>query len=152
MNMQIINKPAFAVVGMKIHTSPQEGDFPGLWRRFGPRMHEIQHVVAPETSYGLSTNWDETTGKFDYIAAMQVDSTEDLPEGMVSLQIPAQTYAVFPAKLSTISETYDQIHSQWLSAAGRRRASGPDFEYYDEQFNPDDPESEFHLYVPIGAA
>lgn len=156
MEPKIITKPAFKVVGMKYRGANQHNEIPQLWNKFGPHMHEVRHAKNPDTSYGVMDNYDRVSGEFDYIAAVEVEnSTEDSAspeEGMVTKTIPAQTYVVFPCSLSTIAQTYDKIYHKWMPDAGYRRAEGPEFERYDEDFEPGNPNSEMDLYIPIEPA
>ena len=43
----------------------------------------------------------EDDGSFRYVAGYEVSKSDDLPAGMVSWEIPEQTYAVFPCTLSS---------------------------------------------------
>ena len=43
-------------------------------------------------------------------------------------------------------------YQQWLPQSGYKRAIGPEFELYDEKFNPQDPASMLYRYVPIVSA
>ena len=72
-----------------------------------------------------------------------------VPDGMVSWNIPTQTYAVFPSTLPQIGETWTEAYQQWLPQSGYQRAVGPEFELYDEKFNPQDPAAVLYICVPI---
>ena len=93
-------------------------------------------------------NYDPGCGEFDYVAAMEVERLEDIPEGMVGWEVPAQTYAIFPCTLPKIREAYDDAQ-RWLSESPYEHTGGIEFELYDESFNPQDPTSEFYYYMPI---
>lgn len=136
-------------MGLKYRGKNEQNEIPQLWQAFGPRMGEITHIVNPHVAYGLSDNLDETTGEFDYLAAVEVDTAADIPAGMVSWELPAQRYAVFPCTLQNIGEAYRQAYHTWLPNSGYQRGDGPDFEYYDESFDPNVEGSELFLYVPI---
>ena len=43
-------------------------------------------------------------------------------------------------------------YQQWLPTSGYQRAAGPEFELYDEKFNPQDPTATLYLCVPIVSA
>lgn len=148
---QIIVRPGFTIVGMKYHGNNQHGEISQLWRKFGPRMHEIRHATNRAVSYGLVEHFDESTGEFDYIAGMEVDSTEDIAEDMMAQRVPPQTYAIFPTTLPALHQTFDTITSEWLPNSGYRHADGPELELYDEHFDPADPASEMYVYIPIVA-
>ena len=41
------------------------------------------------------------------------------------------------------------IYETWLMQSDYQRAPGPEFELYDENFDPEDPSSEMYFYVPV---
>ena len=63
--------------------------------------------------------------------------------------MPAQQYAIFPTTLKTIHETYAYVFQEWLPGSGYQRAAGPDFEYYDEEFDASAAEPKLDIYIPI---
>jgi AraC family transcriptional regulator len=149
MEPKFVKLPAFSVVGMKLRARAQDNRIPQLWGQFVPRIGEIQRLAGTRASYGVSDNMDESTGEFDYIAACAVDRVDALPEGMVSVDFPEQTYAVFTATLPKIGEAFQEIYQTWLPGSGYQRAPGPEFELYDVKWDSDDPNSEFYLYIPV---
>lgn len=152
MEPKFVNLPAFSVVGMKLRAKAQDNRIPKLWGEFVPRIGEIQHLAKSHTSYGLSDNMDEKTGEFDYVAACKVNRADAIPAGMVRVDLPEQTCAVFTTTLSKIGESFQEIYGTWLPSSGYHRAEGPDFELYDEKWDSDDPNSEFYLYIPVTKA
>jgi AraC family transcriptional regulator len=148
MQPQFVTKPAFTVIGMRIHTKPMTPEIPNLWQQFGPRMGEVQHLAEPGVSYGLTDHFDQTIGELDYMAGEAVVQAVDLPAGMTGWNVPTNTYAVFETTLPKISETFDYIYNTWLRTSGYQQAAGPYFERYGETFNPDDPTSKLSIYIP----
>jgi AraC family transcriptional regulator len=148
MEPQIVKKPAMTLVGMKLHGKLEGMDLKSLWNGFGPRLAEIKGG-DPTVCYGAMDHYSEATGEFDYLAACEAKGTADAPSGMVSWNIPAQTYAVFPCTLPQIGEVWTTAYQQWLPTSGYQRAAGPEFELYDEKFNPQDPAATLYLCVPI---
>jgi len=55
----------------------------------------------------------------------------------------------FPCTLKTIGEAYRYAFQTWLPDSGYQRADGPDFEHYDESFEPEVEGSQLRIYVPI---
>jgi AraC family transcriptional regulator len=147
MEPEIKSKPAFTVVGIKYRGKNENNEIPQLWFTLGPRINEIKHRVGP--AYGVMDNHDEESGAFDYIAGIEVDSSADIPEGMVSIDVPDQTYAVFTSTLPTLLKTYQHVCKTWLPQSDYRRADGPEFELYDATFNPADETSELHVFIPV---
>lgn len=148
MEPQIVNKPAMTLVGLQVHGQLEGMDLKTLWNGFGPRMAEIKDG-DPNVCYGAMDHYNEATGEFDYLAACEAKSTAAVPTGMVSWDIPAQTYAVFACTLPKVGEAWMAAYQQWLPQSGYRRAAGAEFELYDEKFNPQDPASVMYLCVPI---
>lgn len=151
MQPTIVNRPAFTVVGMKYRGNNQHNEIPQLWATFGPHMHEIKHLVHPEVFYGVEGNYIEATGEFDYIAGREVSNATEVVKGMTVVNIPAQTYAVFPCTLRTIQQTMQMIATSWLPTSGYRRVDGPEFEFYDESFEAGNDNSPMYIYVPVEA-
>ena len=149
MEPKIISRSAFRVVGMKYRGKNENQEILQLWREYGARWKEIKNIVNPEVAYGVMLNYDEATGEFDYIATMEVHQISEIPEGMVSIEIPEQTYAVFPCTLATLREAYDAAIKEWLPNSKYKHSGGPEFELYDEHFVPQDVHSKFYYYMPI---
>jgi AraC family transcriptional regulator len=148
MEHQIVSKSAFTVVGMKYRGKNEHDEIPQLWVQFVPRIQEIVDRNPDPATYGVMYDYDEATGDFDYVAALHVNSASDLPEGMVSVEIPEAQYAVFTCTLPTLGRTYRQIH-QWLDQSEHEHAGTPEFEYYGESFDPENLESQMSVYIPI---
>lgn len=149
MKAQIVQRPAFCVVGMLYHGRNQHNEIPHLWEQFWPRHAELQNVIEPEVSYGVCDHMDERTGEFDYMACMQVAQDAPAPTGMVKWEVPSLTYAVFPSTLPTIGPVYEAIYKEWMPRSGYHRAEGPDLELYTAEFDPSAPDSTLYLYIPV---
>jgi AraC family transcriptional regulator len=149
MDLKTVSLPSFRLVGM-LYAGPIRGNsVPELWRQFAPRMAEIENPVNPEIGFGAQDHFNHAAGTFEYLAAIEVKAAGRIPHGMQSWVIPAQTYAVFPASLSIFSQDYEKAYGEALPAAGLERGDGPEFERYDEDFEPGNPTSPFALYIPI---
>ena len=149
MEPKIVSKPAFTVVGMRYYGKNEQGEIPALW---GGELHRRWHELRDRASgdaYGVCYGAPNEQGEFEYIAGVDVTSTDRMPEGMVQRTVPAGTYAVFPCTLTTIHETYDYAANTWLPSSGYKWAQAPDFERYDETFDPADPESLLTIYIPV---
>ncbi len=149
MEPKIVDRSGFIVVGLKYRGKNENNEIPQLWQVLGPRSGEIQNRFDDQVAYGISANIDKSTGDFDYIAGFEVSTTEELPEGMVSFKVPGSRYAVFSTTLPKIGETFDNAYHTWLPESGYQPTGGPEFEVYDERFDPQDPDSLFDLYIPV---
>ena len=81
---KITSKPAFTVIGMKYRGKNEQEEIPQLWGKFMERESEINDRVNPRVCFGVEDNFDKTSGEFDYVAAFEVSSDADVPEGMVN--------------------------------------------------------------------
>jgi len=149
MEPRIVDRAAFTVIGMKYHGRNENNEIPRMWEALGPRVGEIRNRVDDDVAYGISANMDETTGAFDYIAGFAVSSGEEIPEGMVRFDVPGGKYAVFRTTLPRLGETFTHAYRTWVPQSDYELAGTPDFEEYGEAFDPNNPESEFDVYVPI---
>jgi AraC family transcriptional regulator len=149
MEPNVVTKPAFKVVGMKVRGKAGGNEIKDLWGAFNSRMHEIKYAVGNKTAYGVSTEFDYETKEFDYIACIAAEMVDEVPEGMVSLDIPQGTFAVFTTTLPTMIEDYENAYNVWLPNSGYERQEIPDYEEYGPEFDPMDPNSEFLFHVPL---
>jgi AraC family transcriptional regulator len=124
-------------------------DVPPMWGRLMQRAGEIKHVLNRREALGVIGKPDPATREFDYVAGFEVADASEVPEGMVSAHVPAQTYAVFPCTLPTLMDTFKYIYHAWLPQPQHQRGDGPELELYGEEFNPDDADSRMYVYVPM---
>jgi AraC family transcriptional regulator len=154
MDAKILTKPAFKIIGMGYFGENKNKEITQLWDVFLPRMESIKSRINNTVSYGICypVEGEKNDASFEYIAAVEVSDLKDIPAEMVGKTIPTRKYAVFTHKGSVdkILETYQAIYAVWQSKSGYELIKAPDFEYYDERFNPDNPEaSEVDIYIPI---
>lgn len=149
MEPKIEGRSAFRVVGMMYQGKNEQNEIPQMWAKFAARVAEVQNRVEEHATYGVCGNYDEDSGEFDYVAGINVKASADVPQGMVSWDVPAQTYAVFACTLPTLGSTHEHIRGTWFPASGYCHADGPELELYDEEFEPTDPDSVMYLYIPI---
>ena len=147
--LMIEQKAAFTLAGMRLRCKPGTKDIPQLWGQFNPAVATMPGVTDPMVCYGVCHNFDKETQEFDYVAACEIAEDASLADNMVRVEVPAQSYAVFSSTLPEIGATFDKIYGEWLPNSGYQRAEGPEFELYDEHFDPNDPNSSFRIYVPV---
>jgi AraC family transcriptional regulator len=152
MQVQIVSKAAFTVVGFKYRGKNEHNEIPRLWDiEYLPRMNEIRHRTERYVSYGLMSNYDPETGEYDYLAGAEVSDATDIPQGMMVWQVPSQAYAVYPCILSEIGDAWDFMYQNWLPFSSYVHADGPEFEYYGPEFTTaaDPAKARMYLYVPV---
>jgi len=148
------------IIGMAIDTDMRRiyQDVPSVGRRFREykRTHEIPNQAQPWAFAAVSTGFDKETGAFSYFIGDVVTSLDEIPVGLMSFEIPAIQYAVFPVRPKNqfgwgiaIASTKRYAYNVWLPNSGYEPAGEiDDFEYHDERSvrksNP-----EIDLYVAI---
>ena len=122
---------------------------PGQWRRFQQSMDAIPGRIG-KVAYGVCCNGDDS-GNFDYVAGVEVADFSGLPSEFQRVRIPEQKYAVFTHSehISTIRRTVGTIWNHWLPASGMKAADAPNFERYDENFDPVTGNGGLEIWVPV---
>lgn len=141
---------AFLVAGIGERISCDNGAvIPGMWHRFHQEVADIPARVG-NVAYGVCCNGDDA-GNFDYIAGVEVADFSGLPRGFGRIRIPEQRYAVFTHKdhVASIRRTVNTIWNQWLPASGLKAADAPNFERYDEKFDPATGNGGFEIWLPV---
>ncbi len=111
MNYTIGEKEAIILVGMKYYGDNSKDEIRELWDNFIARVGEIKNRVNVDIYYGYDTWTSEinTTGKFTYVAAVEVADDSCIPDGMELISIPANKYAIFEIKDYKQHPNFDKI-------------------------------------------
>jgi AraC family transcriptional regulator len=122
---------------------------PQQWERFAPHIGHVPGQMGKVT-YGACCNADGA-GNFEYIAGVEVANFDDIPADFSRIRIPAQRYAVFSHRqhISRMPATVYTIWNKWLPASGYSHADAPDFERYDERFDPRTGNGVVEVWIPI---
>jgi len=145
---------AFLVAGISERISCDNGAaIPGLWHRFHQEVADVPARVGQgksQVAYGVCCNGDDS-GNFDYIAGVEVADFSDLPRRFGRIRIPEQGYAVFTHTdhVASIRRTVNAIWNQWLPASGLNAADAPNFERYDEKFDPATGNGGLEIWLPV---
>jgi len=133
------------------HANGGTAAIPGQWQRYHQKVDEIPDRVG-NLAYGVCCNGDDS-GNFDYIAGVEVSDFSDLPREFSRVRIPAQRYAVFTHSehISTIRRTVNTIWNHWLPESELCVADAPNFERYDEKFDPATGNGGLEIWVPVKA-
>jgi predicted transcriptional regulator YdeE len=157
---KIIEKPALLVVGLEaafIHAlSPDATNFKvigPLWEQF-LRRAEVPNRIGQEmfgVIYGRPATERKHPDELQYIAAVQVSSTAEVPQGMVSRTVPAGLFAVFIHRgpIKKIGDTCREIYRVWLPQSAYEHAGIADVELYDRRFCPDGEDSEMEYWISV---
>jgi AraC family transcriptional regulator len=161
---RIEEKTSFPIVGLHtrfIHalspdTTAMEKLGP-LWRSLLDRVREIpDQAGGPLVAfiYGEEESRRSHPHELHYVAGAPVRSVADLPEGMVSREVPGGLYAVFThrGKLDALFATIEAIYREWLPASAYEHAGRADVETYGDRFDPDSDDSEMEYWISIRPA
>jgi AraC family transcriptional regulator len=131
------------------YTCENGAAIPAQWQRFHQSVDRIPGRVG-KVAYGVCCNGDDA-GNFDYIAGVEVADFSDLPREFSRVRVPQQRYAVFAHRehISTIRRTVNTIWNQWLPSSGLKAADAPNFERYDENFDPQTGNGGLEIWVPV---
>ncbi|MGX4769881.1 GyrI-like domain-containing protein [Bradyrhizobium guangdongense] len=141
---------AFLVAGPAERISCDNGAaIPGLWQRFHQEVADIPARIG-KLAYGVCCNGDDA-GNLDYIAGVEVADFSSLPRRFGRIRISEQRYAVFTHSehISSIRRTVSAIWNQWLPASGLNAADAPNFERYDETFDPVTGNGGLEIWLPV---
>jgi AraC family transcriptional regulator len=131
------------------YTSETIGRVAAQWQQFAPHIGHIPGQVG-NVAYGVICNSDDS-GNIEYICAAEVSDFSRVPADWSRVRIPPQRYAVFTHRdhISGIGQTFCAIFSQGLQEAGLAHADGPEFERYDEKFDPRSGMGEVEIWIPV---
>ncbi len=156
MEPKIIEKREFKAIGLELRTTTCESKnlhaIPEFWKRFlqEDMASKIPNRTRPNTLLGMCADCADD-GSFSYIICAEVDTFDEMPDGMVARSVPAAKYAVFTSigKIpESIQEAWQYIFSSGLAALGYEHAGTEDFELYDERCTGRE-DSEVDIYIPI---
>jgi AraC family transcriptional regulator len=118
-------------------------------RRFELLRHRMPNRIGT-TSFGVRCNADDQ-GNLDYICAVEVADLARVSAEFYRVRIAPQRYAVFQhrANVSDVRGTFHSIWNRWLPGSGYDLVEAPDFERYDERFDPATGEGGLEIWVPV---
>lgn len=148
MEGNIISIKGFKAVGITYLGNNTNGEIANLWQVFNKRYKDIKQKSKSRLCYGICDDAPDSEGRFHYTACAEVDSFQDVPEGMEIKVVPEGTYLVYTygGALKDIGEFYNDIFAKCLPASGYEMDYRPQFELYDERFMSN---GEFDIYIPI---
>jgi AraC family transcriptional regulator len=129
------------------------GGIPMIWQAFGPHIGTIPGE-KPGAAYGLClapADQKDEAG-FDYFAAVQMKSLDDLPEELSGARIDGRSWAAFKhaGHVSSIGSTCAAA-GEWLAQSGRGPKSGSMqmIEFYGPQFDARTGNGGCEVWVPV---
>ena len=152
MEPEIIEQPAMKIVGIASQYDDGDLSLPKLWSAFRPYKDSIPNRVGTDF-FGIYEDYEESEEgtTFVYICSAQVANFDEVPEGMITRELAAQTYARFThiGPINTLEETLRYIWGSWLPKSNYEYADRPDFELLPAGFNGADPNNKMYLNFPV---
>jgi predicted transcriptional regulator YdeE len=137
-------RPEIKLVGISARTN-NEAEMDPARGKIGPTIHQYDHEkiadkilnkTHPGVTYCVYTDYaDNHFGDYTYFVGEEVDSFDNLPEGLVTLTIPAQKYTVFTNEPGPMPQVCINMWMQIWSDPDltAKRAYLADFEIYDRR-------------------
>ena len=153
----IYQQPKMYLVGCRTHFYSVDSEknniaskLPALWAEFLARLAEVGNKVGGNC-FGIVQQTAENSDLLEYVAAIEVSTLKDIPNGMFSLIIEESTYAKFAhtGAVSHLDNTVNYIYSSWLLNACTKHSYGPDIEIYGEEYQPNSNDSVIYYSIPL---
>lgn len=149
---RIVDEQIIRVVGLAERCSFDTAvTIPAQWQRFMECYRAIP-FRREDIPVGLNYSADDD-GQFLYMCGAVVHRFGEPKRGLMQLEIPPRTYAVFEHRghVSTIYETYRSIWSDAMPATGRSVADAPVIERHNPTFDPRTGEGGLTLWIPLAS-
>ncbi|RZJ02627.1 MAG: AraC family transcriptional regulator [Brevundimonas sp.] len=138
------------LAGLRRHYGFEEGPtlIPQDWERFAALLPLPDQTG--DSAYGAMCGTDLKAQSFEYMAAVEVTTLDNVPEGLGKMRVPEALYAVFKHEghVSGIHQTWAGVH-EWLPQSGWTPAATPDFERYGPAFDPGAGLGDIEIWVPV---
>lgn len=145
--------PATVIAGLQRTYSLDEiGQIPGQWSAFMDRLACIPGATDWD-SYGVCTGDSLSNSRIRYLAGIGRSRLKMTPAGLTSATIPGREYLVFVHRgpAATLTDTISEIWRHWLLEADVQVAEAPDFERYRGPYDPEDPDGQIDVFVPLAS-
>ncbi len=142
------------IAGLLKVGSFKDMNYPQVWEEFFPIYDKMKHDSNAKF-YG-TMYWDANTPEtadmqVSYMVGVPVKVLKSIDKPFEKHVIKGGEYAVFIHKgpVDKIMETYDYIYGTWFKNSGYKDRYGDVFEYYDERFKDQSPDSIVEIWIPI---
>lgn len=140
------NQPGFTVVGVWVRTNNQteaggNGEIPKIWQRAlqDGSLENIPHRTDNNLTVVYTNYTSDQNGDYTYVLGVRVASVDKVPDGMMTVSVPAGKYAVVESEQGSLPEVlpkvWQRIYAMPASEMGGQRAFKADYEVYPEGFD-----------------
>jgi AraC family transcriptional regulator len=160
MNYRIEDKEAFRIVGISkrvpIVFNGVNPDIAAMYQRLTPELIEtikglsnVKPLGIISASAHFSEERMEGKGELDhYIGAV---TTQEAPEGLSQLEVPASTWAVFTSVgpfPGTLQDVWGRIYSEWFPSSDYELSEGPEI-LWNEDKDTTSLQYKSEIWIPI---
>lgn len=141
MNVKIIEKEKFYLVGRHITTTSENGanhtEIPEFWQSAGAdgTVSKVFQVPGIKELVGACIMADPVGKTFDYGICALVDEKPVDTMGFEVTEVGASSWAVFESRGAmpdAIQKVWQQIFAEWFPTSGYVHGNGPELEIYPE--------------------
>lgn len=130
MNYKFIEKDAFTIVGKKetVEMASERDEFnPEMWKALEMVEEEVAHYDNTSFNGVMHVSYTNRAGDIEYYIGAA--STKEPSEGMETLIISPQTWAVFEVSgkmPETLLSTWERVYTEWFPTSGYELAEAPE--------------------------
>lgn len=160
MDIEMVEREKLYFAGFKGNTSKGFFIIPKLWHKLNKKKNRIKNKTNMDFTVGINdysgeADFEKTNPAFDYYAAVEVNSEEDLDKDMSIFTLPASKYVVFIYKgkaKDSMQPVMDYIYKEWFPKSNSRlnEQARADFVRYSEKTD-EKGESRIEVWIPITA-
>ena len=140
------SQAGFTVIGLWVRTDNKKeaggtGEISPMWQRAMQEgsLENIPHRSDNNLTVVYTNYASDQNGEYTYVLGVRVSSVDKVPEGMMTVNVPAGKYAVIESEQGALSEVmpkvWQRINSMPVSEMGGPRAFKADYEVYPEGFD-----------------
>lgn len=150
-----VRKETFKVMGIEYFGSNQNNEIPLLWNQFLTELNTLKESNSKTTYLGICDHvpdYDSEKSEFAYMACVEINEPPiQLPKDMIIKTISAQDYVVFThiGQSDNLETTYKYIYGTYFFKSSYELENAPDFELYDNRYEPNSETSEIDIYIPV---
>lgn len=160
MNYRIVEKEAFRIIGIKkrvpIIFHGVNPEIAAMWQSLDMETINILKQISNIEPIGLlsaSTNFSEgrmeEKGELDHYIG--VATTNECPDSLTQLEVPASTWAVFEAVgpfPDTLQNVWGRIYSEWFPSSNYQQTEGPEI-LWNEHKDVTSPTFKSEIWIPV---
>ncbi len=154
--IKISGQRELKLIGVEYTKFIKKTKIPELIEEFKQNIHKIKNICDNNSVYGIAgvdsiyKDWNKNNNVFSYVLAVEVESIEQVPEGMLSVIIPEHEYLKCRYE-GSIYNYYKLINYMFLQCLEEKKLEVDSFPNIDIFNNSPKLNDEFqvHMWIPI---